>query len=114
MASVTTSRSSTVSPLVWSSAMLVGALDQLAADRLLADDLGVVLGVGRVRHAAEDLREGLVAADRLELAAAGQLLGQGDRVDRLAQVVEVADRPVDHLMGVAIEVLDLQQRDDLV
>ena len=93
---------------------LAGALDQGPADGLLADDLRVVLGVGGVRDAPEDLRDDLVAADRLELIAPDQLLGDGDRVDRLAQVVEVADRPVEDLVAVAVEVLDVEQADDVV
>ncbi len=58
---------------------LVGALDQLAANRLLADDVGAILGVGRVWLTVLRPGSALVslAADRLELVhAAGQLLGQ--------------------------------------
>ncbi len=93
---------------------LGGAVDQLAADRLLAHDPGVILGVGRVGTAVDDLGQRLVAADLLELVAADQLVGQGDRVDPLAQVVHVADRLVDRLVHVAIEVRDGQDRHDLV
>ena len=85
------------------------ALDELAADRLLADDLGVVLGVGRVGDAVGDLQEHLVAADLLVLIAAGQLVGERHGVDGLAQVVEVADGPVDDLVRVAVEVLDAEE-----
>ena len=83
---------------------LGGAVDQLAADRLLAHDLGIVLGVGRVRDAVDDLAQRLVAADLLELVAPDQLVGQRDGVDPLAQVVQVADRLVDRLVRVPIEV----------
>ena len=62
----------------------------------------------------EDLADRVVAADLLELPALVQLLDERDGVDRLAEVVEVADRPVDRLMAVAVEVLDLDQGDDIV
>ena len=61
-----------------------------------------------------DLGERLVAADLLELVAADQLVGQHDGVDPLAQVVQVADRVVDHLVRVAVEVVGRRNWHDLV
>ena len=84
------------------------ALDELAADRFLADDLGVVLGVGRVGHAAGDLQQHLVAANQLELVAEGQLIGQRDGVNGLPLAVQVADRPIDELVSVTIEILEVR------
>ena len=80
----------------------------------LLDDLGVILGIRGRRGLFEGLADRLVAAGLLEVSPAGQFVDQGDRVDRLAEVVEVADRPVDDLMAVAVEVLDLEQRHDVV
>ncbi len=54
-----------------------GVLDQLAVDRLLFDELGVVLGVRRVRNTVDDLLQRVVPADVLELAALVQLGGKG-------------------------------------
>jgi hypothetical protein len=78
------------------------------------DDLGVVQRVDRVRHAVDQLGNELLSADGLELAAAGQLFGQGDRVGRIAQVVHVADGEEDLLVNVAVEVVDGQERHDVV
>ena len=88
---------------------LGGALDQLAVGRFFLDDVGVVLGVGRVRDAVDDLGQDLVAADLVELIAHLQLLGKGDGVDRLARVVKVADGGVDHLVRIAVEVRGAQE-----
>ena len=90
------------------------ALDELAADRLLADDLGVILGVGGVRDAVGDLQEHLVAADLLVLIAAGQLVGERHRVDGLAQVVKVADGPVDRSGARRGRSLDAEELGDVV
>ena len=62
---------------------LGGALDQVTADRFLADELGVVPGVGGVGNAIGDLEEHLVAADLLELIAADQFVGQRHGVHAL-------------------------------
>jgi hypothetical protein len=43
-----------------------------------------------------------------------ELVGQNDRVDRLALVVELTDGSEDDLVGVAIKVLRLEDRNDLV
>ena len=76
-------------------------LDLLADDREpaqrrhLADDLRVVAGVRRRRDERRDLVDPLLAADLLELAALVELVGDRDRVDRLAVLVEVERGAVD-------------------
>ena len=61
--------------------MAVRGLDQPAEDRLVADDLGVELEVGRGGHRVHQLGEVLQAAGGLELAPAEQLVAQRDVVD---------------------------------
>ena len=58
-----------------------GGLDQPAEDRLLADDLGVELEVGRGGHRVHQLGQVVEAAGRLQLASAEQLVAEGDVVD---------------------------------
>jgi hypothetical protein len=65
-------------------------------------------------HALHDFGEGFVAADRVKLAALGEFGGEGQAIDRLAEIVEVADRPVEGLVGVAVEVVHLQFGDDVM
>ena len=93
---------------------LGGALDQLAADRFLADELGVIPGVGRVGHAIGDLEEHLVAADLLELIAAGQLVGQRHGVHALAGTVQLADCAIDDLVRVPVKIVGSQELGDLM
>ena len=52
-----------------------------------------------------------LAADPLQVAALGQLVGDGDRVGRLAAAVEVEDRVVDQLVGGPVEVGAAQSLD---
>ncbi len=93
---------------------LGGAVDQLTADRSLADDRGIILGVGRVRDGVDDLPECLVATDLLELIATGQFVGQGDGIDAFTLIIEVANGLVDRLMGVSVKIIDREHRDDFV
>ena len=82
------------------------AFDQLAVDRLFLDDLGVVFARWpRAGRSSTISVKRVVAADLLELAAMLQLVGEGDRVDPFVLVVEVADRRVDDLVGIAVEIL---------
>ena len=52
-----------------------------------------------------------LAADPGQVAALGQLVGDGDRVGRLAAAVEVEDRVVDQLVRRAVEVVALEHLD---
>ena len=73
-------------------------LDQAAQDRALLDDAGVVAGVGRGRHRGDERVQVRGAADPGDLAAPGELVGDGDGVGRLAPAVQVEDGLVDELV----------------
>ena len=88
-------------------------VDQPAQDRLLADDLGVEAGVGRHRHALQQVVQVRRAADPHQLAALAQLGRDGDRVGRLAPPVQVDDGVVDLLVGRPVEVGAAQHLDDV-
>ena len=90
------------------------AFDQLAVGRFFLDDVGVVPGVGGGRNALDDLGEDFMTADLIELIALLQLLGEGDGVDRLAGIVEVANGGVDHLVRIAVEVAGAQEDHDVM
>ena len=85
-------------------------LDLLADDREpaqrrhLAHDLRVVAGVRRRRHERRDLVDPRLAADLVELAVLVELVGDGDRVDRLAVLVELERGAVDLRVRLAVEV----------
>ena len=78
--------------------------DEPPQQRELADDPGVVPGVRRRRRRRLDLEQRALAAERLEQAGAAQLLGHGDRVDRLALLVQRPDRVEDVAVGRLVEV----------
>ena len=58
--------------------------DQPAQNRLLAHDLRVILDVRRGRHRVDEKADVVLAARRLELAAALQLFGERERIDDAA------------------------------
>ncbi len=73
-----------------------GGLDQPAEQRLVADDLRVVVDVRRGGHDVEQVGEVLDAAHALELAPPVHLVTQGDRVDHppaLDDAVHGAEQP---------------------
>ena len=88
--------------------MRVGRADQLPEDRLLLDDLRVVLDVGRPRHAVDQRRDVGRSADRVELARARQFLLQRDEVDRRPALGQRDDLVEDPAVRVAVEVLGAQ------
>ena len=92
----------------------VAGVDQVADDRLLADDLGVVLDVGRRRGRVPQLGEVRVAADVLDVLLLPQPFGQRDQVDRVGLVVEGEDALEDFLVGVEVEVFGADELDDVV
>ena len=85
-------------------------LDLLADDREpaqrrhLADDARVVAGVRRRRHERRDLVDPRLAADLVELALLVELVGDRDRVDRLALLVQLERGAVDLRVRLAVEV----------
>jgi hypothetical protein len=88
-------------------------LDQLAEHRALADDPGVVAGVGRGGHRGDQGVQVRGAADPGDLPALGELARDGDRVGRVAASVQVQDRVVDDLVRRPVEVVGVQDLDDL-
>ena len=72
---------------------LVGREDQVSEGRLLLDDPGVVLDVGRARHAVDERGDVGGAADLVELVRSPELLLQRDQIDRVAAL-----RQPDHLV----------------
>src|SRR5262249_4206224 len=76
-------------------------LDLLADDRQppqrrhLADDARVVRGVRRRGHERRDLVDPLLAADLVQLATLVEPVGDRDRVDRLALLVQLEHRAED-------------------
>ena len=81
-------------------------VDQVALDRLGADDGGVILGVARARGLLEDLAEpGDVLRLLGDVAAPSQLLPEDHAVDAVAAVGQVGDRLVDLLVEGAVEIV---------
>ena len=92
---------------------LGAGLDEAAQDGALAHDPGVVGGVGRRGDRRDQRVQVGRAADPGDLAALGQLGGDGDGVGGLAAAVEVEDRVVDGLVGRLVEVAGAQHLDDV-
>ena len=90
-----------------------GRPDQVAQDRLALDDPGVLGDVDRGRRLVRQARQVGAAADRLELVAALERLGDRDDVDRLAPLEQVEDRGVDPAVGLPVEVGRAQELGDL-
>ena len=80
-------------------------LQQAAQERVLLDDARVVAGVAGDRDGRGEVRDDFAAADLLELALLCEELGNGERVDRLAALVEPFDRVEDLPVALAVEVL---------
>ena len=68
--------------------LLAGA-EQASQQRVLLDDLGVVLGVAGGRDLGGQLGDVVLAARLVDLVALGQRLGDAELVDRLGVRVEV-------------------------
>ena len=92
---------------------LAGRPDQVPQDRLALDDPGVLDGVDGGRRLVRQAREVGPAADRLELVAPLERLGDGDDVDRLAALEQVEDGRVDPPVRLAVEVLGAEELGDL-
>ncbi len=70
---------------------LAGHSDEPAQHRVVVDDLGVLLGVGRGRGRHLEIDEGSGPTDRLEQTRPAQLVGDRDGVGRLAGAVQRHD-----------------------
>jgi hypothetical protein len=88
-------------------------VDQPPEGAGLLDDARVVAGVRGGRHARHQREQERRAADVGEHAAAAQVLGDGDRVDRVAARVQLQDRVEHRPVRRAVEVLAVQQLEDL-
>ncbi len=92
---------------------LAGGRDQVAQDRLALDDPGVLDGMDGGRGLVGEAREVRPSADRLELLAALERLGDRDDVDRLAPLEQVEHRGVDDPVRLAVEVFRAEELGDL-
>ena len=92
---------------------LAGGGDQVAQDRLALDDPGVLDGVDGGRGLVRQARQVRSPADRLELVASFERLGDGDDVDRLALVEQLEHRGVDRPVRRPVEVLRAEELGDL-
>ena len=79
--------------------------DERAQEVVLPDDLGVVPGVGGRRDGGDQAVDEGPAPHRLQAGPVGQLLADGDGVDRLAPREEVFDGLEDALVGLPVEVV---------
>jgi hypothetical protein len=87
--------------------LLAGA-EQAAQQRVLLDDLGVVLGVARRRHLGRQLGDVVPAPSLLDLVALRQRLADAELVDRLGGRVEVVDGGEDRRVLLQVEVARVQ------
>ena len=92
---------------------LSAGVDQVADDCLVADDAGVVLGVGSGRGGVPELGQVGVAADVLDLLLFAQVLGQGNQIDRVAAVIQGHDGLVNFDVMVEVEILGAEDLDDV-
>jgi hypothetical protein len=81
---------------------------QATHERVLLDDPRVVAGVAGRRDGRGKRRHRVLAAGGLELAVLRQVLGDGQRVDRVGALVQSADRPEHRPVAVAVEILLLE------
>ena len=95
-----------------SSAISLPDADEGAQHALLADDAGVVGGVGRRRHELGQRVHELATPGALEHALALELGAEGDDVDLLAPVVQREDGAVDEPVRVAVEVVGRERLGD--
>ncbi len=84
---------------------------QLSANRLLADELGVVFDVGRRRHALDEIPQINRAADQVDLIPSLKLRRNGYRIGRLVIIEQLHDGGVDGLMTRFVEHLGIMPED---
>ena len=79
-------------------------VDQLAQDRLLADDFGIGPNIGGAGGARGELDGVAAAVDLVHQAVRREPVGRGDRVTGLAGVAELRDGAEDHAVIFAVEI----------
>ena len=82
---------------------VAGEGDELTRQRLLRDDAGVILDMGRRSHLAAELCQVEGAAHLFQFAPLGELFLHGEDVHRLLVDGQVGDGGVDELMAVFVE-----------
>ena len=87
---------------------LLSGAEQSPQQRVLLDDLGVVLGVAGGGHLRGQLGDVVLAARLLDLVALDQRLGDAQLVHRLGGGVEVVDAAEDRRVLVEVEVPGVQ------
>jgi len=87
---------------------LVAGVEEGSAGGEVADDAGVGAGVAGGGDPAGELVDREAAAGALEHAVLGELVGDGERVDRLMALVQGEHRLVDEGVLVAVEVLGVE------
>jgi hypothetical protein len=93
---------------------LVGRLDQATQRGFLLDDLGVVLDVGRPRHAVRQRRDVGRAAHFLQFAGSRELILDGDEIDRFVPVDQLDDDVEQPPVRIPEEVLGVDDLGGLV
>ncbi len=78
-------------------------LDESPKERLLLHDLGVILDVGRRGHGVDQLTDVFLAAGRIELAAAIELVRERDGIDDFAALRDRDHRAEDPAMPLVVE-----------
>ncbi len=84
---------------------LAGHADEAAQQRVLLDDLGVAGRARGGRGGGLQRDQGVGSPDGIEQVGAAQLLGHGDRIDRLALGRQRGDGLVDVAVGRLVEVV---------
>ena len=87
---------------------LVRGAQQAAEHRVVAHDAGVLADVADGRDRAGQQVDRRAAADALEVARLLEVLDERQRVDRLAERVQVEHRLVDAAVALAIEVVRVE------
>ncbi len=87
---------------------LVGRAQQPAEHRVVAHDARVLADVADSRHGARQEVDRRAAADGLEVPGLLEVLDERERVDGLAERVQVEHRLVDAPVALAVEVLRLE------
>ncbi len=81
----------------------VAGMDQIANDGLVANDAGVILGIGGSRRRVPEFGQIGIAADVFEMLLFFEVIRQEDEVNRLALVVELGDAVEDFLVAVGVK-----------
>ena len=93
----------------------VGArVDERPQERLIADDLGIVHRVRRMRHRLEHFGQEWGTPDPLEVSLSPKLLEDDRRVDPFAAVVQLHQVPVEQLMSLVGEVFGTQHKGHVI